>query len=297
MKVLEKLRIMFNHKIRRYDILKKKRKYAMNKQAQPKQNENNEPKINTNELIARTKVLKAKVEKFIKEPQPVYDEAYFRSEAEEIYKERLETICKHGVSEVRLLHVIYKSELIERFRRISKYLHQNHAKRVSQKVIDTTIEVLKKVTLKMSPDGRITNLYIDGVEKKIYIHTNGYECISYRRTTIRLSRIYMMLYITLPDHLIDHEGIIVVDHIDDNCVNNNINNLQWLTNSQNVKKGYQNGNRKQYNYYTYIVVEDNIEFDSGVKVCEYLGVATLQDYFNGKCKTIGGKTIIRHLRN
>lgn len=216
-----------------------------------------------------------------------------KKEAIEIYKSRLEIINKYGDPEVYLLHTLYEDELIERYYRIVKYLRQNHSKRVKQSVIDDTIEVLKKVSLKMTPEGQITNFAINGKDRKISLNTNGYETVNFKRSRLRISRIYAMLYITLPSNMLEHDGIIVVDHIDENKVNNNINNLQWLSNSENIKKALKSKPKRKMNKYKYLVIEDSVEFHSQRQTCEYLGVATLTDYFAGKCYTIGGKTVLR----
>lgn len=80
-----------------------------------------------------------------------------------------------------------------------------------------------------------------------FIGSDGYYQVSRRRKSngkqyhIRVHRLYATLFIDNPN------GYGYVNHIDSNKLNNSLENLEWTTNSKNVKHGWDSGNRTHKN--------------------------------------------------
>lgn len=81
---------------------------------------------------------------------------------------------------------------------------------------------------------------------KPYVGSDGYCQVQYRRPNgkayhARVHRIYAELFIPNPN------GYLYVNHKDSNKQNNALDNLEWCTNSENVKHGWHSGNRTHHN--------------------------------------------------
>lgn len=92
-----------------------------------------------------------------------------------------------------------------------------------------------------------------------YIGTDGYQHVS-RRTGegkkiyhIRVHTLYAHCFIPNPN---DYK---YVNHIDSNKINNSLDNLEWCTNSYNVKHGWESGNRTHKNRTKVLVTLNNEE--------------------------------------
>lgn len=75
-----------------------------------------------------------------------------------------------------------------------------------------------------------------------YVGTDGYEHVQYKRAdgVSHHNRVHVILahcFIPNPNNYR------YVNHIDSNKLNNNLDNLEWCTNSQNVYHGWHSGNR------------------------------------------------------
>lgn len=74
---------------------------------------------------------------------------------------------------------------------------------------------------------------------KTQINKHGYEMVDLSkngvRKTFQVHRLVAETFIPNPD------GFNTVDHIDSNKTNNHLNNLQWMSNSDNVKKAWNDG--------------------------------------------------------
>lgn len=88
------------------------------------------------------------------------------------------------------------------------------------------------------------NIYSKRTGNKLtpYIGTDGYMQVVYtdenhRGIHQRVHVIYAHCFIPNPN------GYKYVNHIDSNKLNNNLDNLEWCTNSQNVYHGWHSGNR------------------------------------------------------
>lgn len=85
-----------------------------------------------------------------------------------------------------------------------------------------------------------------GGKLKPFIGTDGYYQVSRRSDdgTLYHARVHVLLataFIPNPNNFK------YVNHIDSNKLNNNLSNLEWCTNSYNVKHGWESGNRTHKN--------------------------------------------------
>lgn len=92
------------------------------------------------------------------------------------------------------------------------------------------------------------NVYSKQSGRKLspFVGVDGYMHIRYRTVgdkyhENRLHVIYAHCFIDNPNHYK------YVNHIDSDKLNNDLNNLEWCTNSQNVKHGWHSGNRTHKN--------------------------------------------------
>jgi len=84
----------------------------------------------------------------------------------------------------------------------------------------------------------INNLpYYENKILKVYKNSQGYSRVFIENKFYKLHRLIAIKYIK------NINNYPVVDHIDNNKLNNNINNLQWLNYSANSKKAYLQNNK------------------------------------------------------
>lgn len=79
-----------------------------------------------------------------------------------------------------------------------------------------------------------------------FVGTDGYYQVARRiggrkSYHIRVHRLYAILFIPNPNNYK------YINHIDSNKLNNSLDNLEWCTNSMNVKHGWDSGNRTHRN--------------------------------------------------
>lgn len=95
-----------------------------------------------------------------------------------------------------------------------------------------------------------------GVKLKPFIGSDGYMQVEQRRNGngphyhVRVHRLFAELFIPNPN------GYKYVNHIDSNKLNNSLDNLEWCTNSMNVKHGWDSGNRTHRNRTKVAVYKD-----------------------------------------
>lgn len=100
------------------------------------------------------------------------------------------------------------------------------------------------------------NIYSKRTKNKLstYVGSDGYLSVQYRKENgkthhNRVHVIYANCFIPNPNNYK------YVNHIDSNKLNNNLNNLEWCTNSYNVYHGWHSGNRTHKNR-THVFVTD-----------------------------------------
>lgn len=88
------------------------------------------------------------------------------------------------------------------------------------------------------------NIYTSrGVKIKPFVGSDGYMQVQQRRNGngkhlhIRVHRLFAELFLPNP------KGYKYINHKDSNKLNNSLDNLEWCTNSQNVKHSWDSGNR------------------------------------------------------
>ena len=93
---------------------------------------------------------------------------------------------------------------------------------------------------------------------------------------------------------------LVVDHIDGDKTNNMSTNLQWVTQRENIKKGYQEKPRDLSSKFkrqpVYITTEPRVYFDSMTECAHSLGlpkerIKTVLRFFNGRLPELGIRVV------
>lgn len=104
------------------------------------------------------------------------------------------------------------------------------------------------------------NIYNSRTNNKLkpYIGTDGYYQVSRRlkgrkQYHIRVHILYAHCFLPNPNNYK------YINHIDSNKLNNNLNNLEWCTNSYNTKHGWDSGNRTHKNHTKVLVTLNNKE--------------------------------------
>jgi hypothetical protein len=110
-------------------------------------------------------------------------------------------------------------------------------------------------------------LYIGRKFKSFYVH-----------------RLVAEAYIPNPDNKTQ------VNHKDENKLNNNVNNLEWLTKKENLNYGTRNIRSAKSRSKAVYCIELNKEFESMSIAAQELGVPIggISKCCNGKAKTAGG---------
>jgi len=97
-------------------------------------------------------------------------------------------------------------------------------------------------TYSVSSNGEVVNLD-KGKRLAFSINRNGYYSVRVCRDNSHTQKRYLLHRLVLSSFCGKIDGKIV-DHIDHNVANNHLSNLQWLTQSENIKKSYASGRSK-----------------------------------------------------
>lgn len=90
------------------------------------------------------------------------------------------------------------------------------------------------------------NIYSNGNLMKPYVINSGYLAIKLQNKGVRTHKLIHRL---VAEYFLDNpEGFDIIDHIDGNRLNNNVSNLRWCTQKQNLNyHGYEyNSGRNHY---------------------------------------------------
>lgn len=118
------------------------------------------------------------------------------------------------------------------------------------------------------------NIYSKRTHRKLtpHIGSDGYVQVAYRDECSKLVHervhvIYANIFIPNPNHYR------YVNHIDSDKTNNSLRNLEWCTNSYNVKHGWDSGNRLHKNRTKVVAIDKNNvahTFNSIREMCKLL---------------------------
>ena len=94
---------------------------------------------------------------------------------------------------------------------------------------------------KVTRDGKIYGL--NGNLMKIFLDQDGYEVVGlrddhYKKHLVKVHRLVATRYIPTNDYTM------TVNHKDGNKTNNDVNNLEWMSNSDNLRHSWKTLNRK-----------------------------------------------------
>jgi len=94
----------------------------------------------------------------------------------------------------------------------------------------------------ISPQGNVKSISIlTGVERpiKLRLDKDGYHYMTIKNKAYRVNRLVAQAYIP------NVHNKPFVNHIDLNRINNNVDNLEWVTHSENMKHSYKHRKLKQ----------------------------------------------------
>lgn len=130
--------------------------------------------------------------------------------------------------------------------------------------------------------------------KESYIDADGYERISlYQDSKTKLAGVHRLVaeaFIPNPDNLPQ------VNHIDGDKSNNNSNNLQWVTNEQNIRHSIEKGSRDSQKHQKRVErVSDHKQFESIFKLSDEIDFdyKTLLQYFRKSSQVTIGKEMYK----
>lgn len=128
-------------------------------------------------------------------------------------------------------------------------------------------------------NGRYGKQLKKGILMKPYISNWGYKCIRLH-TPIRK---HVSLHVLIAKAFIPNpHGLLVVDHVDGNKLNNNINNLEWVTQSENMNRSVKLG--LSHSGKSHVQSKPVLQFDINGKFINEFDNAAKASIDTGTCK-------------
>lgn len=130
----------------------------------------------------------------------------------------------------------------------------------------------------ITPRGEIYNkrgkLLSPATDTKGYLHISLYK--NGQRYTRRVHLLVGKTFLPVPEELADCKNL-VIDHIDQDRTHCSVDNLQWVSQSENIAKAYEQG-RVSAQAFPVKCIEDNITFTSCTKAAAHYNIskATIQ---------------------
>lgn len=130
------------------------------------------------------------------------------------------------------------------------------------------------------------------------VDARGYERVALfkmdRKKRYKVHRLVAMAFIPNPDNLPQ------VNHKDGNKRNNNVDNLEWITNADNMRHAKESGLREGHKRYcdsrkkriiaTNIATGEEVRFESMLSASKTLGTKHIQEVLKGERKQAKGFT-------
>jgi hypothetical protein len=141
----------------------------------------------------------------------------------------------------------------------------------------------------ISNDGQLKKIYKNGVEliKSSYVHRNKYKRVNMsNKDGVKYFSLHRLVALAFIENPLNKED---VNHIDGDKLNNNVNNLEWVTRKENIKHSWDMGlqqNMLDAHRKIVINIENGIFYNSCTEAAKFYDIpqAKLSHMLIGKIK-------------
>jgi hypothetical protein len=141
----------------------------------------------------------------------------------------------------------------------------------------------------ISNDGQLKKIYKNGVEliKSSYVHRNKYKRVNMsNKDGVKYFSLHRLVALAFIENTLNKED---VNHIDGDKLNNNVNNLEWVTRKENIKHSWDMGlqqNMLDAHRKIVINIENGIFYNSCTEAAKFYDIpqAKLSHMLIGKIK-------------